>query len=76
MTMESSTAEAAECSNDRDTIAPNVDERPKDGGMVADAASQAMSALTSDEEDVANEPGKSIGSCQTIPGAMTLVDTG
>ena len=46
MAVKSSTTERL---NDRDTIAPNVDERPKAGGTAADSASQAVSALTADE---------------------------
>ena len=46
MAVKSSTTEGL---NGRDTIAPNVDERPKAGGTAADSASQAVSALTADE---------------------------
>ena len=66
MTMESSTADADGGSNDRDTIAPNVDERPKTGGTAVDSTSQAMSTLMADEEDGRDDtaPGRSIQPAQ------------
>jgi len=57
MTMESSIAVAAGGSNDGDTIAPNVDERPKAGGAATDSASQAVADEENGRDAMARRPG-------------------